>query len=369
MQRINLNFESKGDLFFPITHTRSIYELKVGIFSIREKWFNAAAKHGISISFEDPQDSEDSVTLYEILIPSSQADLRLLFNESHGTNYPGFWQLNHPADIIQSLQPSLMDDLVSMMNSFPLSVLPSGVQHHGKHPLMIHSAARIEPCFVNTAEGPVLIDEGANIMQGAMLRGPVYIGRNSTVKMGASLYAGTCIGNDCVVGGEIKNSIFHAFANKSHHGYIGDSYIGAWSNLGAGTSCSNVKNTGSPVKFFMEKTGEMMTAGPKCGVFMGDHVRTAINTAINSGTVIGPFSNIFEQNGLSAKYIPPFSWGGKTGEIYQLEKLIADVQRWQAMKGIPTSTEQIETIYKLYQNQDHEKANRSSQLENEQEPE
>lgn len=142
-------------------------------------------------------------------------------------------------------------------------------------------------------------------MEGCLLRGPLAIGERTTVKMGTKIYGATTVGPKCTVGGEIKNSVFFGHSNKAHDGYLGDAVIGEWCNLGAGTSCSNVKNTASNVMVWTPKG--LMNAGKKCGVIMGDYSRTAINTSINTGTIIGVSSNVFG-NGLTPKYIPSFSW-------------------------------------------------------------
>ncbi len=150
--------------------------------------------------------------------------------------------------------------------------------------------------------------------------------------MGATIYGGTSIGPNCIIGGEIKNTIFQGYSNKGHHGYIGDSFIGSWCNLGAGTSCSNFKNTGGMIKSWNIHKGAFEPAGTKCGVLMGDFCRTAINTAINSGTIMGVFANVFDAQTLSPKYIPSFSWGIK-GQSYEQEKILGEMMNWMSLKG------------------------------------
>jgi hypothetical protein len=191
-----------------------------------------------------------------------------------------------------------------------------------------------------------MIDEDACIMQGSMLRGPLYIGKRAVVKMGATLYAGTNIGNDCTAGGEIKNTILHAYSNKGHHGYLGDSYVGEWCNMGAGTSCSNLKNTAGELKAWQMDTSSFINAGKKAGILMGDHVKTAINSSFNSGSVIGGFSNVFTPDALLPKYIPPFQWGME--QQYDLDKLLEEVKRWMKMKGQQPTTAALESIKTYY---------------------
>jgi NDP-sugar pyrophosphorylase family protein len=122
-------------------------------------------------------------------------------------------------------------------------------------------------------------------MEGAMLRGPLSIGKDAVVKMGAAIYGATTIGPACVVGGEIRNSIITGYSNKAHDGYLGDAWIGEWCNLGAGTSCSNLRNTATPVNVWHMHSKQFVKGGLKCGLVMGDHSKCSINTSFNTATV------------------------------------------------------------------------------------
>lgn len=345
MRKLIFPFSPEDNGFYPICLTRSVLDLKAGILSIREKWDRLASEQGVELSFSKENWQELKVS-DELWIPSSTTDLTLLTQKNPINN--GCIQIKRPWDIFSFLAQLITNDISWISNDFPIKSKADHVLHFGDFPLFLHENCKIEPCSINTSEGPVMIDDGALVMQGAQLRGPLYIGKNAVVKMGAKLYAGTSIGNNCIVGGEVKNSIFHANANKAHHGYIGDSYIGEFCNLGAGTSCSNLKNTAGKIKAWNMQTGQFESATEKLGVIMGDHVRTAIHSGFNSGTVIGPFSNIFNLNGLSPKFIPAFTWGGENFQRYHLDNLIRDVQRWEAMKGSIPSSESIEMIKNLY---------------------
>ncbi|HVG14094.1 MAG TPA: hypothetical protein VM935_04005, partial [Chitinophagaceae bacterium] len=160
------------------------------------------------------------------------------------------------------------------------------------------------------------------------------IGSGATVKMGARIYGATTIGPGCIVGGEIKNSIVFGYSNKAHDGYLGDSVVGEWCNFGAGTSCSNIKNTASPVMVWTQNGP--VDAGLKCGVMMGDYSRTAINTSINTGSVIGVCAHVFG-NGLTPKYIPSFSWGSDGIERYVFDKALQDIAAWKSLKKESTT--------------------------------
>jgi UDP-N-acetylglucosamine diphosphorylase/glucosamine-1-phosphate N-acetyltransferase len=176
-------------------------------------------------------------------------------------------------------------------------------------------------------------------MEGSLLRGPVAVCDNAVIKMGARIYEGTTIGPGCTVGGEIKNSIMFGNSNKAHDGYMGDSVIGEWCNWGAGTSNSNIKNNASGVLVWTPAGA--VNVGLKCGVFMGDYSRTAINTSINTGTVVGVCANIFG-NGLTPKFIPSFSWGSDGLQQYQIDKAFQDINNWKLLKqSALTSNEKV----------------------------
>ena len=176
--------------------------------------------------------------------------------------------------------------------------------------IFIEDGAQINFSNLNAATGPIYIGKNAVIMEGCFIRGPFAICEGSVLKMGAKVYGATTIGIYCTAGGEIKNSVMSGCSNKAHDGYLGDSVIGEWCNLGAGTTNSNVKNTGGEIKTWNYYKNDYLPSGNKCGMIMGDYSRTAINTSVNTGTVIGACCNVFGE-GLTPKFIPDFSWGLK----------------------------------------------------------
>lgn len=184
-------------------------------------------------------------------------------------------------------------------------------------------------------------------MEGALLKGPLVIGENSRVKMGAKIYGASTIGPSCVVGGEIKNSILFGFSNKAHDGYLGDSVVGEWCNMGAGTSTSNIKNTAGTIRVYTPSGEKQM--GQKCGVIMGDYVRTSINSSINTGSVIGTCSVIVGA-GLTPRYIAPFSWGEDGMNRYLWKKVLTDIEQWKQLKGIELSSRELKILKYLYKN-------------------
>ncbi|BAV06246.1 UDP-N-acetylglucosamine diphosphorylase/glucosamine-1-phosphate N-acetyltransferase [Filimonas lacunae] len=212
----------------------------------------------------------------------------------------------------------------------------------------VEEGAEVEFATLNAATGPIYIARNAVIMEGSFLRGPLYIGEGTVVKMGAKIYGATTIGPRCTVGGEIKNAIIMGNSNKAHDGYLGDAVIGEWCNLGAGTSNSNVKNTGGEVKIWHHSTGKFVLAGFKCGMIMGDYTRTAINTAINTGTIIGTCCNVFG-DGLTPKVLAPFTWGSKGITRYEFEKALQDVNNWKKMKHSELTVQETEVLKHVFE--------------------
>jgi UDP-N-acetylglucosamine diphosphorylase/glucosamine-1-phosphate N-acetyltransferase len=197
--------------------------------------------------------------------------------------------------------------------------------------VFVEEGVVMEHCIINAADAYVYIGKGALVMEGTLIRGSFVLGENSVVKMGAKIYGTTVTGCNCILGGEIKNSVFFDYSNKAHDGYLGDSIIGSWCNLGAGTSASNVKNTGGTIKLWNPLLHEWLQAGNKCGVMLGDYSRTSVNTILNTGTVTGICCNIVN-NGFPPKYISSFTWNIETKELYVLEKAFADLRNWKLMK-------------------------------------
>jgi UDP-N-acetylglucosamine diphosphorylase/glucosamine-1-phosphate N-acetyltransferase len=189
--------------------------------------------------------------------------------------------------------------------------------------LFIEDGATVEAAIINTTDGPVYIAKDATVMEGSLIRGPFSLGKGATIKMGAKIYGDTTIGPQCKVGGEVSNSVFYGNSNKGHDGYMGNSVIGEWCNLGADTNTSNLKNNYAPVKLWNYEKNRFITTGLQfCGLIMGDHSKCGINTMFNTGTVVGVSANIFGA-GFPRNFIPSFTWGGASGfSTYILPKVL-----------------------------------------------
>ena len=186
----------------------------------------------------------------------------------------------------------------------------------------------MQHCVLNSTNGPIYIGKNTEIMEGSFIRGPFAILDNSVVKIGAKIYEGTTIGPNCKVAGEVNNVVFFGFSNKSHEGFLGNSVIGEWCNLGADTNNSNLKNTYDNVKLWdYSKQKFCSTDLQFCGLIMGDHSKCGINTMFNTGTVVGVGANIYG-SGFMRNFIPSFSWGGSSGfKEYKLTSFLETCAR------------------------------------------
>jgi UDP-N-acetylglucosamine diphosphorylase/glucosamine-1-phosphate N-acetyltransferase len=358
---------------FPFTLTRQIQDIRIGILTIREKWERLLGIPSFDKQEGDYKDREDALEIDESIgkdviylihgnilptpalarqvqalrpgeflsLPDKENFIycisrkqvidanRIKMDKAVEVNAE-FKELRFPWDITRLNAWAIDQDFALITHKRKTQGAPRSTSMINAARVFIEKGARVEHCILNATEGPIYIGNGALVMEGSLLRGPVAIGEGATVKMGTRIYGATTVGPYCTVGGEVKNSVLFGYSNKAHDGYLGDSVLGEWCNLGAGTSNSNVKNNASMVRIYLP--GGLQEAGNKCGLFMGDYSRTAINTSINTGTVVGVSCNIFGA-GIPPKFIPSFAWGQDGLERYELEKALEHIANWKRMKG------------------------------------
>jgi len=201
--------------------------------------------------------------------------------------------------------------------------------------IFLEPSASVEASTLNASTGSIYVGEGASILEGCMVRGGLALGEHSQLKMGAKIYGATTLGPHCKGGGEINNSILFGYSNKGHDGFLGNAVLGEWCNLGADTNNSNLKNNYDEVKIWSYVQKKFISTGQQfCGLIMGDHSKSGINTMFNTGTVIGVSSNIFG-SGFPRNYIPSFSWGGAAGlSVYRFDKAMETAERMMNRRGI-----------------------------------
>ena len=379
----------------PLVHLRPVYDLKFGISSIREKYEKIFTDEFISLhcrpelvdvlaerypKAEINTYSADKYVLINgrCIIAETHVNKIITDNDSLYMNKGVVAAAVLSGDNLQKLRdagssllsrkdfPDLIENEISctwidypwdlfLKNGEEISREFAGAGINGevydganiinKENVLIEAGATVKPGVVIDAEkGPVIISRAVQIMPNAYVQGPVYIGENSLIKAGAKIYGGTSIGEQCKVGGEVGDSIIHSYTNKQHDGFLGHSYLGKWVNLGADTNNSDLKNNYGNVRFYVE--GESIDTGSMfCGLLMGDHSKTGINSMINTGSHVGVACNLFGSE-FPPKFVPSFSWGGAKGmEDHKLEKAIETAQRVMSRRDV-TMTDSMAELFK-----------------------
>jgi len=261
--------------------------------------------------------------------------------------------LRVPEELFERCGEALEGDLAGLCRAWGAQAtaqIPSHVTLIGPPDrLFVAPGARLLGCTLNTEYGSIVVGPGAEISEGATVRGPLALGPGAVLKMGARIYGPSSFGPECRVGGEVSNTVMVGWTNKGHDGFVGSSVLGAWCNLGAGTTTSNLKNTYGEVRIYRRSAGQPVPSGRNfCGVIMGDHVKCGIGTLLNTATVIGTGAQLFG-TGLPPKHVPAFVWGGAAawsdGEI---EAILKTAERMLARRGEALSTEQRERIVALH---------------------
>jgi UDP-N-acetylglucosamine diphosphorylase / glucose-1-phosphate thymidylyltransferase / UDP-N-acetylgalactosamine diphosphorylase / glucosamine-1-phosphate N-acetyltransferase / galactosamine-1-phosphate N-acetyltransferase len=375
---------------YPFTLTRQIQDIRVGIFTIREKWERMLRMSSFDRKEDDYKDLDRSIHLSDIadddtcfmihgnVLPTPQlvrtinqlkngefisakgtAGIVFRFTKKEITGkhkvkvtrsvvFDGEVKtIHYPWDIFHLNDWAMRQDFLLLKGKRKSQRISKTNKITNPSQVFIEKGAKIENAIINASTGPVYIGANAEVMDGCLIRGPFALGENACLKMGSKIYGAVSLGPSSVCGGEIKNSVIFGYSNKAHDGYLGDSIIGEWCNLGAGTTNSNLKNNASDVRVWTPK-GEL-NAGRKCGVMMGDYSHTSINTSINTGTVIGVCANVFGA-GLTPKYIPSFAWGSDGVNRYDFEKALLDIEDWKKMKGRSLDENEKKILKHIFEN-------------------
>lgn len=371
--------------FYPFTLTKSLADCRVGIYTFKERWEQYLQEEcGIytvaylQILYADSAVLNTQDSLYFInttCIPSTDlvAQInslkdgeklvsksgkwiatktnerlipKILLANHPPINYEGANFINNAIHLLTLQKQFIQRDFEWVKKNSTSSVLESSNRIMAPENIFVEPGATVLCSNLNATDGPIYIGKDALIMEGVSIRGPFVLGKNAVVKMNTSIYGSTTIGPNCLAGGEIKNSIMMGCSNKGHEGYLGDSIIGFWCNLGAGTSNSNIKNTAGEIQMWNEANQIWESIGQKMGMLVGDYTRFAIQSSINTGSYIGVCANIFG-NGLLPKHIPNFTWGITKG--YRLDEIFEDINNWKKLKGINISSAEKEILRYLYQ--------------------
>ena len=341
----------------PFTYTRPLADIRIGILTIREKWEKYLGITTTTITEEYLEAKYPMVELGEnVLINASFLPTKRLVEQVtnlsknqaifKGEEVIAFFTSDTQEDVdFKSYdQIEFQEELLQIKNTWDIFSLndlaiqadfdlitqeqtsqpiPEGVQVIKKENIFIEEGAIVLLSSLNASNGPIYIGKNAEIMEGCSVRGPLAMCENSVLKMGTKVYGATTLGPFCKVGGEIKNSVLFGYSSKGHEGFLGDSVVGEWCNIGADTNTSNLKNNYAEVKLWNYQMEKFTKTGLQfCGLMMGDHSKCAINTMFNTGTVVGVSTNIFG-SGFPRNFVPSYSWGGAASfSTYQLKKVI-----------------------------------------------
>jgi UDP-N-acetylglucosamine diphosphorylase/glucosamine-1-phosphate N-acetyltransferase len=240
--------------------------------------------------------------------------------------------LGWPWDLVEANPDRIREDAIRLQ-SHGGAFLLTDVHVRGDHPISMGHRVTVEPGVIfDVTEGPIRIEDRVRVRAPARLTGPVWIGADSTILGGEIGHSS--IGPVCKIRGEVQTSVVLGYANKAHDGYLGHALLGRWVNLGAMTTCSDLKNSLSSVRVRLDPDRSVDTGLLKVGCFLGDHVKTGIGTMINTGTVVGAGANVFGAV-MPPTYVPPFSWGsGSELTEYRLDKFLEVAEATMARRDM-----------------------------------
>jgi UDP-N-acetylglucosamine diphosphorylase/glucosamine-1-phosphate N-acetyltransferase len=355
----------------PLTFTRPVADIRLGILNIREKWEMMLGMPSSSLTESylagkfPLRTAEENLLVNAAVLPDAALVERIRtmqpgealvqdecilaqcvkeeeLADAENRKKPATliaWdnplrKLSRPWDVFRMNAEEILIDFKRLTENKISQDLDPSNRISGKHPFFIEEGADIRASVFNTDEGPVYIGKNAKVMEGCLIRGPFALGEGASLKMGAKIYGGTTVGPYCKAGGELNNVVMFGNANKAHEGFLGNAVIGEWCNIGADSNNSNLKNTYEEVKMWSYRQERFVSTGLQfAGLIMGDHSKCGINTMFNTGTVVGVNCNIYGA-GFQRNFIPSFSWGGASGfQLYDLDKAMKVAENVMIRRG------------------------------------
>lgn len=373
----------------PFTYTRPVCDIRIGIRTIREKWIDTVGVKTCTLTQDylkkkfPAEASLDNMFINGALLPD-EALLQALdaLKPGEGIAKNGYLlagrvkgediALDPIEQIIAELDVKPYEgDFCLVENLYDIYLYNGGaieadfkamtagqesapIDENSKaidpENIFIHPTAKVSCAVLNASTGPIYIGPEAEVMEGVLVRGPLALCEGATLKMGAQVYGATTIGPHSKLGGEINNSVIFGYTNKAHGGFLGNSVLGEWCNLGADTNNSNLKNNYGEVKLWNYATKINEPTGKQfVGLFMGDHSKSGINTMFNTGTVAGVFANVFGGD-FPEKFIPSYAWGGADGfTTYHLNKAFEVAEKVMARRGLELTDEDKSILSHIYE--------------------
>ena len=368
----------------PFTFTRPVADILIGIMTIRQKWEMRLGSTTTTLTEEYLSEKYPMVELEEnVMINASflanDALAELVSNLGHnqaifkGDEVIAFYTseeqeevdfdayeiieyngdcitIEHTWDIFSKNDAAIREDFEYLTEDRKSQPIPKSVNVIAPEYIFIEEGAKLEFVTLNASTGPIYIGRDAEIMEGSTIRGPFALCDDASVKMGSKVYGATTVGPHSRIGGEVKNAVLFANSNKGHEGYLGDSVIGEWCNMGADTNNSNLKNNYEEVKLWSYETERFAKTGLQfCGLMMGDHSKCGINTMFNTGTVVGVSANIFGA-GFPRNFIPSFSWGGASGfSTYITKKAFETARLVMSRRGLEFDEREVAILEHVFE--------------------
>ncbi|MFO7701739.1 MAG: GlmU family protein [Psychroflexus maritimus] len=355
-------FDQHRTSLLPFTYTRPVAEIRVGILSISEKWeklfhceVGFLTEDYLQAKYPSLKAEGEHVYVNASYLPNEAfiEEIKALKTSTYLTDkdevvaYKAYQKIEdfsalekielsaevisikHTWDIFSKNHECIKADFDMLTKGRKSQAIPQSVFTVNSENIFIEEGAKLYNGSLNASEGPIYIGKNAEIMENCSVKGPFALCDSSTLKMGAKIYTGTTVGPHSKVGGEVSNSVIFGYSNKGHDGFLGNSVLGEWVNIGADTNTSNLKNNYAPVRLWNYAEERFADTGLQfCGLMIGDHSKCGINTMFNTGTVIGVSANIFGA-GFPRNFIPSFSWGGsagtttyKTNKAFEVAKLV-----------------------------------------------
>lgn len=345
----------------PFTFTRPVADILIGIMTIRQKWEMRLGSTTTTLTEEYLSDKfpmvelEQNVMINASFLPNDilvemisnlepnqaifKGDEVIAFytnEEQEEVDFDTYEILEYNEDcitvkntwdIFSKNDLAIREDFEFLTEGRKSQPIPKSVNVISSENIFIEEGAKLEFVTLNGASGPIYIGKNTEIMEGSLIRGPFALCDNASVKMGAKIYGATTVGAHSRVGGEINNAVLFAYSNKGHDGFLGNSVLGEWCNIGADSNNSNLKNNYEEVRLWSYETEGFAKTGLQfCGLMMGDHSKCGINTMFNTGTVVGVSANIFG-SGFPRNFVPSFSWGGASGFTTYITKKAFETAR------------------------------------------
>jgi UDP-N-acetylglucosamine diphosphorylase/glucosamine-1-phosphate N-acetyltransferase len=368
----------------PITYTRPVAEIRIGVFTIKQRW-ELLLPGTYSYQTEDYLQpvfpttiAENNLVIDATVVPTYKliaklSELKQGKLECNGKIIAAWCKSDEVKDAFNNTDfcEQYTDEVIRIANVWDIfsyagelikfdfslvenkkksALLSSTNTVIGNYPVFLEEGAVAECAIFNTQDGPIYLGKDSLVMEGSKIRGPFSLGEQGVLKMDAKIYGPTSIGPFCKVGGELNNVVMLGYSNKGHDGFLGNAVIGEWCNLGADTNNSNLKNNYAEVKLWSyEKESFVNTGLQFCGLIMGDHSKCGINTMFNTGTVVGVSANIFGA-GFPRNFVPSFSWGGAHGfTLYRLDKALEVADRMMERRGLKMSEQEREVFGYIFE--------------------